>query len=130
MDSYRIAGIGSKAFQEYMKQYNYLNMILVEYIDLRVNYSGWNIDDITVYLEEVGLVSDIAENLYENVIKNPAVYAPYSLGTYEVLNLREKAELKLKDKFDPISFNQALLDAGTVHFNIIEKKIDDYIKNK
>ena len=130
MDSYRIADIGSKAFQEYMKQYNYLNMILVEYIDLRVNYSGWNIEDITAYLEEVGLVSDIAENLYENVIKNPAVYAPYSLGTYEVLNLREKAELKLKDKFDPISFNQALLDAGTVHFNIIEKKIDDYIKNK
>lgn len=130
IDSYRIANIGSEAFQEYMKQYNYLNMILVEYIDLRVNYSGWDITDIKAYLEEVGLVSDIAENLYENVIKNPAVYAPYSLGTYEVLNLREKAELKLKDKFDPISFNQALLDAGTVHFSILEKKIDEYIKNK
>lgn len=128
IDSYRIAGIGSEAFQEYMKQYNYLNMILVEYVDLRVNYSGWDINDIKAYLEEVGLVSDIAQNLYDNVIKNPAVYAPYSLGTYEVLNLREKAELKLKGKFDPISFNQALLDAGTVHFSIIEKKIDDYIK--
>ena len=130
INAYRIADIGSEDFQNYMKYYNYLNMILVEYIDLRVNYSGWNLNDIKAYLEEIGLVSDIAENLYENVIKNPAVYAPYSLGTYEVLNLREKAELKLKDQFDPITFNQALLDAGTVHFNIIEKKIDDYIKNK
>jgi uncharacterized protein (DUF885 family) len=50
--------------------------------------------------------------------------------TSEVLRLREKAELKLKDNFNSMSFNQALLDAGTVHFSIIEKKIDEYIKNK
>ena len=105
-------------------------MILVEYIDLRVNYSGWGITEIKGYLDEIGLISSIAESLYETVIKNPAVYAPYSLGTYEVLRLREKAELKLKDDFEPITFNEALLDAGTVHFSMIEKKIDEYIKNK
>lgn len=130
IDSYRIANIGSPAFQEYMKYYNYLNMILVEYIDLKVNYDGWGVSDISAYLDEVGLVNDIAKSLYESVIQNPAVYAPYSLGTYEVLHLREKAELKLKDNFDCISFNRALLDAGTVHFNIVEKKINEYIKNK
>lgn len=130
MDAYRIGNIGSEDLQNYMKDMNYLNMILVEYVDLKVNYSGWNVKNIENYLDEVGLVSDIAQNLYENVIMHPAIYAPYSLGTYEVLRLREMAEDKLGEKFDALSFHQAYLDVGTLHFDIIEKHIEKYIENK
>ena len=128
MDAYRIGHIGSEDFQEYMRLYSYLNRMLNEYIGLRVNYSGWRSEDIADYLDSVGLVSDIAQDLYDDAVLRPAVYSPYSLGTYEVLMLREKAEDQLGDKFDVLSFNQALLDAGTVHFEIIEEAIDEYIQ--
>ena len=94
-----------------------------------MNYNGWQSEDIANYLDEMGLVSDIAQALYEDAVLRPAMYAPYSLGTYEVLSLREEAEDALGDNFDALSFNQALLDAGTVHFEIIEQEIDEYIEN-
>lgn len=129
MDAYRIGNIGSEDFQEYMRLYSYLNRMLNEYIGLQVNYNGWQSEDIANYLDEMGLVSDIAQALYEDAVLRPAMYAPYSLGTYEVLSLREEAEDALGDNFDALSFNQALLDAGTVHFEIIEQEIDEYIEN-
>lgn len=128
MDAYRIGNIGSGDFQEYMRLYSYLNRMLNEYIGLRVNYSGWKSEEIADYLNSMGLVSDIAEALYEDAVLRPALYSPYSLGTYEILALRKKAEDKLGEKFDALSFNQALLDAGTVHFEIIEEVIDEYIQ--
>ena len=129
MDAYRIGHIGSEDFQEYMRLYSYLNRMLNEYIGLQVNYNGWQSDDIADYLDSIGLVSDIAQDLYEDAVLRPAMYAPYSLGTYEVYALREKAEDALGDNFDVLSFNKALLDAGTVHFEIIEQEIDEYIEN-
>ena len=129
MDAYRIGNIGSEDFQEYMRLYSYLNRMLNEYIGLQVNYNGWQSEDIANYLDEMGLVSDIAQALYEDAVLRPAMYAPYSLGTYEVLSLREEAEDALGDNFDALSFNQELLDAGTVHFEIIEQEIDEYIEN-
>lgn len=129
MDAYRLANIGSEEFQEYMSLYHQLNRMLNEYVNLQVNYNGWKTDDIADYLDSLGLISDIAEDLYDDAVLRPAVYSPYSLGTYEVLSLREKAEKELGNKFDVLSFNQALLDAGTVHFDIVEEAIDDYISN-
>lgn len=130
MNAYRIGNIGSDSYQEYMRYYDYLNRILVQYVDLRVHYSNWAVEDISDYLDEIGLINDIAQSLYETAVQYPAIYAPYSLGVYEVFRLREMAEKELGNKFKAIEFNQAYLDAGTVHFSSIEKAIQQYIDEK
>ncbi|MGN1343769.1 MAG: DUF885 family protein, partial [Traorella sp.] len=127
-ESYRLANIGSNDLQDMLRLNDYLNRILVEYIDMRVNYSKWDVDDIENYLDNVGLMSDIASDLYDAVIQYPALYAPYSLGTYQVLHLKEYAMDKLEEKFYIEEFNQAFLDSGCVHFEIIEKNIKEYVK--
>ena len=129
-DAYRLGNIGSDDFQEFMRLMNYLDRILVEYIDMRVNYSGWDVEDIKDYLDDIGLVNDMAEGLYEAVIQYPALYAPYSLGTYEVYRLKELVQDELGNDFDLVEFHKTLLDTNLVHFEIIEKKINEYIKSK
>lgn len=129
-DAYRLGNIGSTTFQEFMRLMNYIDRILVEYIDLQVNYNGWNVNDIKSYLNEVGLSSDIADSLYDVVIQYPALYAPYSLGTYEVYRLKEMVMNKLGNKFSLVEFHETLLDTGLVHFEIIEKKVKEYMEDK
>lgn len=129
-DAYRIGDIGSSEFQEFMRLMNYIDRILVEYIDLQVNYNGWNVEDIKSYLDEVGLSSEIASSLYDVVLQYPALYAPYSLGTYEIYRLRNLAMEELENDFSLIEFHKALLDTGLVHFEIIEKKIEEYMESK
>ena len=45
-------------------------------------------------------------------------------------SLRDKAKDALKDDFDEVEFNDALLSSGSVNFEIIEKNIDSYIQEK
>ena len=47
-----------------------------------------------------------------------------------LLNLKEKAEEALGDKFDLVEFHKVILDTGNSTFEYLETKIDEYIASK
>ena len=99
-------------------------------IDLGVNYEGWTVDDVANYMTTSGFGSDGAAEIFKIVKGDPAVYLSYSMGYYEMLEQREKAEDYLGDKFDPIAFHKVVLDAGPVKYDILSKVVDKYIIEK
>ena len=107
-----------------------LGYLLYGRIDLGVNYEGWTKEDVENYMISSGFGSDGADEIFKIVKGDPAVYLSYSMGYYEMLEQREKAEEYLGDKFDPIAFHKVVLDAGPVKYDILSKVVDKYIIEK
>ena len=53
----------------------------------------------------------------------------YKIGKLKIRKLRAKAENELGDKFNIRDFHDVVLGSGAVPLNILEKQVDDYIRN-
>lgn len=85
------------------------------YLDMAINYLGWEQKDVQKYLSTYFSDSEsIADSMFETMIDNPANYLSYFIGSLEIRNMRETAELQLGDSFDATKFHTFLLDRETL----------------
>ena len=96
-------------------------------VDIGVNGLGWTVDDVGSYLDELGLNSEGAQELYDFVIDTPGIILPYGVGLTEFMLLREKAELETGENFNVVDYHRVLLDNGPRPFEMVEKDVQDYI---
>ncbi len=113
--------------------YNRLSYYLQAYCDILINYEGYQKDDVvnylsTIYTEEYADL--IADSLYSTLIADPAIFASYALGYYQMTELYDHTKSLLSDKFDTKEFNTVILDCGTTSFDVLEKYINKYIDSK
>lgn len=104
-----------------------LNELYTQYMalvmDLQINGQGMSLEEFT---DEYG---EGLEAMYNQLSENPGVFFSYYYGNYRIQQLREKAMDALGDRFDEVDFNQALLQAGSVNFDIVEQNIEAYIQS-
>ncbi|MEG0314133.1 MAG: DUF885 family protein [Erysipelotrichaceae bacterium] len=98
-------------------------------IDMKIHYDNYDQKQISDYLYSLGLNGGAAEEAFNQSMADPGVLIPYALGSYQMQELREKAEDKLGNKFNQIEFHNAVLDAGPSSFVNVEKYVDKYIKD-
>lgn len=101
-------------------------------VDFGVNYEGWDLAKTEAYLTEMGLDgSALGKELFEGVIEDPCNIQSYYIGALEIQNMRTRAEKELGNKFNLKEFHRAVLDAGSVPMQFIDKSVTDYIaKNR
>lgn len=63
----------------------------------------------------------------ERYIVMPGQATTYKIGMTKILELREKAKKKLKDKFDIRDFHDVVLKSGALPLNILEEQVDEWI---
>lgn len=110
-----------------------LNLVVSSRIDVGVNYESWSVDDVQSYLSENGLNPEIAKDIYEYVICEPANYLKYCVSALEFMELQSYAKAQLGPEFDMKEFNKSLLDCGPCQFEYVKRSVDNYIssvKNK
>lgn len=96
---------------------NYLAMIM----DIDINGFGMSQDEFAeVYGEAL-------EPLYNQLAQNPGIFFAYYYGFDQFETFFNETKEELGDKFDEPSFNNALLEAGTVKFSIVEDNLQEYI---
>lgn len=89
-------------------------------VDIGVNYEGWNVDDIEDFLSQYTTAGrELAEDLYEMFIYDPATYLQYYIGNLEILELRTKAEDQLGKDFNIKDFHEFFLTVGPTYYDII-----------
>ncbi len=110
------------------KAMNEINLAIASRIDIGINYEGWDVNKVSSYLTENGFNGEIAQDIYDYVIDDPANYLKYYLGYLEFCNLENYAKSELGSSFDYKEFHKTLLDAGPCQFNIVKSFVDDYIK--
>ena len=101
------------------------------YLDMAINYLGWEQKDVQKYLSTYFSDSEsIADSMFETMIDNPANYLSYFIGSLEIRNMRETAELQLGDSFDATKFHTFLLDMGNAPFDVIQAYFTTWLMNQ
>jgi uncharacterized protein (DUF885 family) len=108
-----------------------LGYLMMGRADIGINYEGWDKDDLIDYLTgkvDSGKEEEVAEDLMVTVSADPGLYLSYSVGYYEMEELREYAEEELGSKFDAKEYHKVILDAGSCQFELLKTKVDKYIE--
>lgn len=93
---------------------------LYAYLDMGIHYDGWLYEDVLEYLKVFGFTSEeIARDIYEAILENPANYLSYFIGYLEITELKDTATEKLGEKFDIKDFHTFLLNMGPAPYDII-----------
>lgn len=98
-------------------------------VDTGLHSKGWTREQAIKYsLEneaesEASIISEV-----ERYMAIPGQACSYKIGQLKILELRKKAQEKLKDKFDIKVFHQKVLESGVMPLALLEKKINDWIE--
>src|ERR1039457_3597731 len=100
-------------------------------VDTGVHSQHWTRQQMVDYFHEHTAMDD--ENINTEVdryIAWPAQALSYKMGQMKILELRERAQKELGPKFDLRAFHDAVLDSGPLPLDVLEVKIDAWIKEK
>lgn len=100
-----------------------LSLALSSLSDLYVNYEDYTEKELTAYLSDYGVESEGARSIYEYVIENPTTYLSYSIGWYELEQLRNTMEEELGSHFDISEYHEAVLSCGSCPFSLLEEQV-------
>lgn len=126
--SYHLSGIDSD-FATFLESNNELLLIIYARADIGIHYEGWTKEKAVSYVNQFYNDQATAETIYESLLEEPAIYLPYAIGYLEIKTLREKAENTLGESFDLKDFHQFILDIGPAPFDIIEDRMEIWLKN-
>lgn len=129
MYSYHTAGIDEK-LADFLEANNIIILSMYARADIGIHYQGWTKSNVIDYITDFIGDDDIAGAIYDTLLEEPAIYLPYAIGYLEIMELREKAEMELGDKFVPKEFHQFLLEIGPAQFDIIDDYMEQWIENK
>ena len=120
----------------YIDPYQYFGMLGNEMhravrlvVDTGIHNKGWTREQAIKYSldneaeSEAGIIAEI-----ERYMAIPGQALSYKMGQLKILELRKKAQDKLKDKFDIKVFHQKILESGVLPLALLEKKINNWIE--
>lgn len=127
--SYHLAGIDEN-LADFLEANNVVILCMYARADIGIQYEGWTKEDVVNYIMNFISNKELAEKIYATLLEEPAIYLPYAVGYLEIMEMREKAENVLEEKFVAKDFNEFLLDIGPAPFGVINNYLDLWLKKK
>ena len=78
-------------------------------------------------VREVGESRLFVESEVDRYLSNPGQALAYMIGQLKIIELRDRAQAKLGQRFDLRRFHNAVLDQGPLPLTLLERYIDDWI---
>lgn len=128
MISYHMAGIDDN-LASLLEQNNAVILMMYARADIGINYEGWTRQDSDNYLKSMLGITDeeTLDQFYIAMVEEPANYLQYTIGYIEMMELRNKAEKALGDKFSEKDYHEFILKTGPSQFYVIDKYLDKWI---
>ncbi len=97
-------------------------------VDTGIHAQRWSREKAIDYMvRNTGMAeSDVIAEI-ERYFVMPGQATAYKVGMTKILELRDKAEQALGDKYDIRDFHRVVLNNGSVPLNILEELVDKYI---
>lgn len=114
----------TKQLRQLYRDNDLLSLSLSSLCDLYVNYKNYDENALANYLQTYGIDKDSAQNLYRYVIENPTTYLSYSIGCYELNQLKQTMADSLGKAFKISDFHEAVLNVGSCNFSILRQEIE------
>jgi len=96
-------------------------------VDTGIHAMGWARDQAMKYIEDN--YGDAAEVEVDRYIVMPGQALGYKIGELKIIELRTKAERKLKQKFDLRKFHDFILDQAGVPLEMLEENFAAWLRN-
>ena len=98
-------------------------------IDTGIHANGWSREEAIDYMSNNTALSLHEVNTeIDRYISWPGQALSYKIGELKIRELRNKAKLELKEKFDIREFHERILEYGTVSLSTLERRINNYIE--
>ena len=114
----------TKQLRQLYRDNDLLSLSLSSLCDLYVNYKNYDENALANYLQTYGIDKDGAQKLYRYVIENPTTYLSYSIGCYELDQLKQTMADSLGKAFKISDFHEAVLNVGSCNFSILRQEIE------
>jgi len=100
-------------------------------VDVGIHLKGWTREKAIQYSldNEMESEADITAEI-ERYMAIPGQALSYKIGQLKIIELRQKAEEQLKDKFSIQKFHDQLLSYGCLPLSVLEKSIKLWIKEQ
>lgn len=100
-------------------------------VDTGIHAKKWTREEgIAYYSENTPNAKGDAVKMVERHIVMAGQATAYKIGMLKILELRKKATDALGDKFDIRQFHEEVLTSGPLPLNVLEKRIDNWIKRQ
>ena len=99
-------------------------------VDTGIHTKGWTREQAIQYSldneakSEAGIIAEI-----ERYMAIPGQALSYKMGQLKILELRKKAQDKMKDRFNIKVFHEKVLESGVLPLALLEKKINTWIES-
>jgi uncharacterized protein (DUF885 family) len=98
-------------------------------VDVGIHHKKWTREEgIDFYMNNTAASEGECVKMVERHIVMPSQATAYKIGQLKILELREKAQESLADKFDIKAFHEVVLTNGPVPLNILEELVNDWIE--
>ena len=91
---------------------------------------GWTRQQAIDYMLENSALTELnVINEVDRYIGDPAQALAYKLGELKIRELRARAESALGPRFDLRLFHDAVLSAGAIPLDLLERNVEDWVKD-
>ena len=100
-------------------------------VDTGLHYKGWTRQQaIDFFKDNAAKTEHDIVNEIDRYIVMPGQALAYKIGQLRILSLRASAEAALGDDFDVRAFHDALLGAGALPLDILQRRMDTWITDQ
>ncbi|MBA5637392.1 DUF885 domain-containing protein [Duganella sp. LX20W] len=112
--------------------YGHLNLEMLRavrlVVDTGMHAKGWTREQAIQYtMDTLGYSEERARNQIERYMATPAQALSYKIGALKILELRERAQQALGDKFSYPAFHAVVIGDGTLPLPILEARVERWI---
>jgi uncharacterized protein (DUF885 family) len=99
-------------------------------VDTGVHAKHWNRQQMVDFFHEHSTEDEPSiQAEVDRYIAIPGQALAYKIGQLKIIELRERAKAELGPKFDIKAFHDEVLDAGALPLDVLEKRIDGWIRS-
>lgn len=97
-------------------------------VDTGLHAMGWTEDEAVTYMNTTGRQPiERSRSEIRRYITLPGQATGYKMGMLKIVELRQRAEAKLGERFDIKGFHDLLIASGSQPLSILERRVDDWI---
>lgn len=97
-------------------------------VDTGIHAMGWTEDEAVTYMNETGRQPiERSRSEVRRYITLPGQATGYKIGMLKIIELRQRADAKLGDRFDIKGFHDLLIASGSQPLSILERRVDEWV---